>query len=63
MINTSDRREIVKLITEAKLPDVSQVAACDTSDIIERTFQRWTKEKGIKKMDALRQNAKNRRTA
>jgi len=48
MISTPDRRRAVELIEEAMTQGASQAKACALLEISVRTYQRWTREGGVK---------------
>ena len=48
MISTPDRRETVELIEAAMASGASQAKACETLGLSARTYQRWTREGGVK---------------
>jgi putative transposase len=48
MISAPDRRQVVELIEEAVASGASARKACDEVEINLRTYQRWTREEGVK---------------
>lgn len=63
MISVLDRHETVKLITEAVASGASQAMACEALLLSPRTFQRWTRDGGVKadgRPEAKRPEPKNK---
>lgn len=63
MISAHDRREAVELIEEATAAGASQGKACKAIGINARTYQRWTREGGVKtdgRPEAKRKTPRNK---
>jgi putative transposase len=58
MISAPDRRETVELIEQALARGASQLKACEVLDISLRTYQRWTREGGVRR-DGRAQTTRN----